>query len=47
MPEGSAGESVHTAVEAETDNKPEYEDPGLKGWLDCLGVVLVNMICCA
>lgn len=41
-----APESQHTIVEEVDDDKPVYEDPGLWGWLDCLGTVLVNMICC-
>lgn len=38
--------SEATTVAEEEARKDIYEDPGLWGWLDCLGAVLVNMICC-
>lgn len=46
LPPPSEGEGEDREREIEEASKVEYVEPGWRGWLNCAGSVMVNMICC-
>lgn len=45
-PKNSAHTVVGDAEAQERAKNIEYLEPGMKGWLDVAGAVVINMLCC-